>query len=676
MNLLPLHRLLTRSGFTLMAGLMLAPCASARRFTPDIPDNPISKMARLVNPKLAEVEDRVKWLTREAYTLAKYQQFPLRYNVGYRGHRAGVDQPDPSIVMDFGKVQLIDDVYLIPTQREFLNDNGIFPKCFTIEISDNEDFADAQLVYSTGDKPYDKVDGLPVAFNIDRKGRYLRLSVQRGHNQGTYDVYGLSEMFVFSEGQPISFNAKIRTTGDLDISPVWHPHALNDGRSPLGIWHHGRAIDEGIGDKVKVTTRGASTSWQVDLDATQAIDQIILFPYQILGSQCTSVLPDTLRIQLETPGEPDSIMVRDWGNPLPGSTQHTPMVFAFGGMRASKITITATSYWIMSERTLHALAEIEIWSGGTNLIAGKPVTRTSDGKRSQINTLSDGHSSERSIIPIQSWLNQLTKRDQISQELASLRSIHTQLSTRAELNVSWGSAVLLGLTFLIPVFIFERKRNKSKEHLDVIRKRIAADLHDDIGSNLGSISMIARTARKDLARLNGPAEIDNDLGEVELIARESSLAMRDIVWLLERKQDSIGDLIHRMRETAGRLLRGTKITFECNSTKTAAKLTLDAKRHLFLFYKEAIHNIVKHSKANDVKIRLWDDSGDRLGMEIIDNGVGLPVNSGQSSVTVKKLEERSGVIGGTLEIDSSPEKGTSIRLLVKRMKLTNPSRST
>lgn len=676
MNLLQLHRLLTRSSLTLMAGLMFAPCASARRFTPDIPDNPISKMARLVNPKLAEVEDRVKWLTRESYTLAKYQQFPLRYNVGYRGHRSDVDQPDPSIIMDFGKVRLIDAVYLIPTQREFLNDTGIFPKCFTIEISDNENFADAELVYSTGDKPYNKVDGLPVAFDIDRKGRYLRLSVQRGHNQGTYDVYGLSEIFVFSEGQPISFNAKIRTTGDLDISPVWHPHALNDGRSPLGIWHHGRAIDEGIGDEVKVTTRGTSTSWQVDLNATQAINQIILFPYQILGSQCTSVLPDALRIQLEIPGEPDSIMVRDWGNPLPGSTQHTPMVFAFGGMPASKITITATSYWIMSERTLHALSEIEIWSGSTNLIAGKPVTRTSDGKRSQISTLSDGHSSERAIIPIQSWLNQLTKRGQIRRELTALRSIHTQLSTRGELNVSWGSAVLLGLTFLIPVFIFERKRNKSKEHLDVIRKRIAADLHDDIGSNLGSISMIARTARKDLARLNGPTEIDNDLGEVELIARESSLAMRDIVWLLERKQDSIGDLIHRMRETASRLLRGTKITFECNSTKTAAKLTLDAKRHLFLFYKEAIHNIVKHSKANDVKIRLWDDSGDRLGMEIIDNGVGLPMNGGQSSVSVKKLEERSGVIGGTLELDSSPEKGTRIRLLVKRMKLTHPSRST
>ena len=265
-------------------------------------------------------------------------------------------------------------------------------------------------------------------------------------------------------------------------------------------------------------------------------------------------------------------------------------------------------------------------------------------------------------------------RAQIEQELSALRSVYGQLSTRIELNVSWGAAVFLGLTFLFPVFIFERKRIRSKEQLDLIRKRIAADLHDDIGSNLGSISMIARTARKDLARLDGPKEVDQDLGEVEVIARESSLAMRDIVWLLERKQDSIGDLVHRMRETAGRLLRGTDFNLECTSTRTAAKLTLDAKRHLFLFYKEAIHNIVKHSKADVVSIRLWDE-GEQLGMEIIDNGIGLPVDGDRASVSVKKLKERADVLGGSLEVKSSSETGTSLRLLVKRTKLTNPSRS-
>jgi signal transduction histidine kinase len=292
-----------------------------------------------------------------------------------------------------------------------------------------------------------------------------------------------------------------------------------------------------------------------------------------------------------------------------------------------------------------------------------------DAQSSQITSLTDGYSSEKEIMSVGMWLNQLYERGRIERELNSLRPIHHQLASRSELNATWGSAVILGLTFLIPVFIVERRRLMSREQLDQIRKRIASDLHDDIGSNLGSISLIARTARKDLVRLHGPEEIAQDLGEVETIARESSLAMRDIVWLLERKQDSIGDLVQRMRETANRLLREIHFTLECQSNKTAAKLSLDAKRHLFLFYKEAIHNILKHSQANQVSIRLWDED-DKLALEILDNGIGLPVDHNKRPANVNKLEDRARVLEGLLQIASSKETGTRIRLLVKRSHLT------
>jgi signal transduction histidine kinase len=268
------------------------------------------------------------------------------------------------------------------------------------------------------------------------------------------------------------------------------------------------------------------------------------------------------------------------------------------------------------------------------------------------------------------WLKQLGERSRIERELETLRTDQRQLASNGELNVTWGSAIVLGLTFLIPVFIVERRRLMSKEQLDGIRKRIASDLHDDIGSNLGSISLIARTARKDLVRLQGPEEIAVDLCEVETIARESSLAMRDIVWLLERRQDSIGDLVVRMRETAGRLLREMEVTVECDSTKTAAKLSLDAKRHLFLFYKEAIHNVLKHSKANRVWIRLWDED-DKLALEISDNGVGIPAdNTRKSPTAVNKLQDRARVLDGLLQVVSAANDGTRIRLFVKRTHLT------
>lgn len=159
-----------------------------------------------------------------------------------------------------------------------------------------------------------------------------------------------------------------------------------------------------------------------------------------------------------------------------------------------------------------------------------------------------------------------------------------------------------------------------------------------------------------------------DLGEVESIARESSLAMRDIVWLLERRQDSIGDLVQRMRETAGRLLREVDYTIECSSLKVESRLTLDAKRHLFLFYKEAVHNIVKHSHARKVNIRLGD-LGERLVLEVSDDGVGLPENTSPRDSGVQKLEERARVLEGQLQIESQNGVGTLLRLVVRRAHL-------
>ena len=360
----------------------------------------------------------------------------------------------------------------------------------------------------------------------------------------------------------------------------------------------------------------------------------------------------------------------EWTNPLPGASHMTPLVIPLRGKTAKILRLTATRPSVMGDRKIHALSEIEIWSQGQNLAKNRPVTRDHGGQTCAVTSLTNGYSSDKRIIPVAVWLHQLHERARIERELTPLIAMQRQLAANSELNTTWGCSMILGLTFLIPVFLVERRRLMTKDQLDQIRKRISADLHDDIGSNLGSISLIARTARKDLIRLQGPKEIAADLAEVETIARESSLAMRDIVWLLERRQDSIGDLVQRMRETAGRLLREIDFTLDCDSTKVATKLSLDAKRHLFLFYKESIHNILKHSHANRVAIRLWDEE-DQLAMEITDNGIGIPMNKETRPAAVNKLEDRAHVLGGLLQITSSKETGTRIRLLVKRSQLTS-----
>ncbi len=631
--------------------------------------NPIGKIARIFDSQLVKTEDRVSWLDNRLASFAQHREHAMKVGLGYRGCRAKVGGPDPSVTLDLGSEFPIDSIFLVPVQREFLEDSGIFPKRFTLELSNQADFSLRTILYTSGMTPSRLDDGNPVAFKAHDTARYVRLTVQEGHQKGMLDLFGLSEIAVISKKDPVSFSATITTVGDLNATGIWYPEALTDGRTPLGIWQNGSKPSKTSGDSVAVSSGDESVSWSLQLPQTAPLERIILFPYQLNPSFESSVLPEALTVSLQTADGKEEQTVYQWTNPLPGSSCMTPLVIPLNGKSAKNVRITGISPYAIGDQKVQALSEIEVWSKGENLATGLPVTRMHGDKPSQLITLTDGYTSEKRISSFGIWLDQLSERGKIERELALLAPIRHQQASESELNATWGSAMILGLTFLVPVFIVERRRLMSRDQLDHLRKRIASDLHDDIGSNLGSISLIARTARKDLVRLQGPEEVAEDLGEVESIARESSLAMRDIVWLLERRQDSIGDLVQRMRETAGRLLREINFTLECDSHKTAAKLSLDAKRHLFLFYKEAIHNVLKHSHADSVSIRLWDED-DKLALEIQDNGIGLPAREKQESAAVNKLEDRARVLDGILQIASSKETGTLIRLFVKRSHLT------
>lgn len=636
--------------------------------------NPIGKVARLFNPTLVELEERADILGRRLMSLAIQEQLNLRYGIGAKGVRLLPDDPDPSCTIDLGSEFPIEAIYLVPLQKESSGARALFPKRFSIEFSKVEDFSDKKILYKTGGGVFPDSGGMPVKFvGHESTARFVRLTVNQGHLRGASEIFGLSELVVISNGYPVSFAKKVSAVGALDASELWYPEAITDGRMPLGMWHGGiqTKIDQ-RGDFVASESDDQVVTWDLDFSEAKNLDLLILYPIEIVNILDAHVISEKFEVQVRENDSEPFRTVHEWKNPILGSDYETPLVVSLEGISASSIRIKGTEPGRIGNQRIFGFSEIEVWSEKENLTKGLPVTRTFDGQTIEVSSLTDGFSSERQLIPVGIWLNQLHERWQVEREIGAIQPLRSRMASESELNATWGLAMTLGLTFLIPVFIIERRRMISKNQVDELRKRIASDLHDDIGSNLGSISLIARTARKDLVRLHGPEEVKVDLDEVESIARESSLAMRDIVWLLERKQDSIGDLVSRMRETASRLLRELDYTIECESTKTAAKLSLDAKRHLFLFYKESIHNVLKHSKATKVSIKLWDQ-GDKLALEVVDNGQGLPADlSGDKETprTVRKLDDRARVLKGALDIRSTAGKGTRILLTVKRSLLT------
>lgn len=628
--------------------------------------NPIGRVARIFNSELVTIEDRVVWLESRLSTLTSHREQALKTGLGCRGGRLNAGDPDPSVTLDLGKEYPLESLFLIPSQLETVNDLGLFPRRFTIELSNRPDFGQRMVLFTAGKTPYPSTEGKPVRFVAhDTSARYIRLTVHEGHNRGGGELFALSELVAISNGNPVSFGATVTGEGLFTVPGIWSPEFLTDGRTPLGIWQGGEWAGKNRGDLINVKP-GEQITWTLDLPKSSPLERVVLFPHLVSGMLDSAVLPDSLNVEVLNKGA--SVKSITWNNPIPGSTQICPLVVPLRDAEGDQIRITGTSPWRMGSLNIQAISEIQVRSNGSNIAGGLPVMRTHQGSTNAVQTLTDGFASERQVIPVATWLSQLHERWRLESELKTLKPIRQEMASQSELNATWGSAVMLGLTFLIPVFIVERRRLINRNYLDNLRKRIASDLHDDIGSNLGSISLIARTARKDLVRLSGPQEVAEDLGEVESIARESSLAMRDIVWLLERRQDSIGDLIQRMRDTANRLLRNVEYSLECESCKTASKLSLDAKRHLFLFYKEAIHNIFKHSRATRVSVRLWDID-DKLALEICDNGIGFKTNPKDQPSSVHKLEERARVLGGQLDVLSIETKGTSVRLTVKRSHL-------
>lgn len=626
-------------------------------------ENPISRAARLVNPGLVELENRLSWLEERTRTMAKFNEHPLRAGIGARGYRAAPADADPTLVVDLGSERRISRLFLVPAQRESLRDTGIFPRQFTIDVDVVVDFTNPVVIHATGRRDFENPQGRPIPFAFDEvTARYVRLTVHRGHNnKGWLDVFGLSEIVVMAGDDVVSFGASVEMSNSLSSGNNWYPSALTDGRMPHGIWHSGISGMD-AGDLVVDDSRN-EIYWEIHLDQPAAVDRVVLFPYSLTNSTEANVASNHLMVKCWSPDSGEWELLEEWINRPSSASCVTPIVLPIRGRTMERIRIISIEPWQLGDLHLHALSEIEIWSGGENLARSRPVFRSFGEEYVSLMNLTDGFTSEHLVANVGLWLDQLHERLNFENELEDLRPRIHAIEAESELNVTFASAILLGFTFMIPVFLIERRRVNSKQRVEVMRRRIASDLHDDIGGNLGSISLIARSARRGLEKFSAPAEITNDLAEVEIIAQQSSMAMRDIIWLIEQHDDSVGDLIARMQETCGRMLRDIEHTFVCNSRREDSRLSLDFKRHFYLFFKEALHNIQKHSRAGRVSI-LMDDEKDDLILEIRDDGVGMPVEAANGPETCRKLRQRAGMIQGRMTLTSSPGNGTCVRLAI------------
>jgi len=204
-------------------------------------------------------------------------------------------------------------------------------------------------------------------------------------------------------------------------------------------------------------------------------------------------------------------------------------------------------------------------------------------------------------------------------------------------------------------------RIKKILEMERLRVRIAGDLHDDVGTNLSSIQITSQI----MERQASLSEQDRtQLREISAIATSTQEMMRDIVWMLNPRNDTLDDFLLKMKEVAARLLQNVRYTFVAPNGQLLDKVSIEFKRNIFLIFKEALNNIVRHAAATEAVIRV-EQSGATFSLEIRDNGKGFDANVAATGNGLTNIRRRAEQIGGSIEITSKKGEGTVVSLSVK-----------
>jgi len=214
-----------------------------------------------------------------------------------------------------------------------------------------------------------------------------------------------------------------------------------------------------------------------------------------------------------------------------------------------------------------------------------------------------------------------------------------------------------------------RRKLEAAERLQAVereRTRIAKDIHDHLGANLTRISLLSQSAH---GELENPAQAAAQLERIYETSRELTRSMDEIVWAVNPQHDTLDSLASYLGNFAQEYLvtLGRRCRLEVPLQLPHWPITAEARHNIFLAFKEALHNVIKHSGATEVVIFLeLLPAGFALGVR--DNGHGfnpatVPERPGRGN-GLKNMRQRLDKLGGRCEIHSAPGAGAEIRFVI------------
>jgi signal transduction histidine kinase len=214
----------------------------------------------------------------------------------------------------------------------------------------------------------------------------------------------------------------------------------------------------------------------------------------------------------------------------------------------------------------------------------------------------------------------------------------------------------------LEIEIRHREHAEQQRAAETERARIARDLHDELGTSLTEVSLLAS------AGLDESPGTEKGGDRFRLIAEKARglvSGLDVIVWAVDPKRDSLQSFADYLGSYAREFLSASglvcrlKIPIECD----AIALTGVARHSLFLAIKESLNNVIRHAAATQVEFQM-KPLDDQLEIVIADDGCGFDRDTVRRGNGLTNLHERLAALHGCCYIESQPGRGTTVKLIV------------
>lgn len=230
------------------------------------------------------------------------------------------------------------------------------------------------------------------------------------------------------------------------------------------------------------------------------------------------------------------------------------------------------------------------------------------------------------------------------------------------------TAMIAFIAMLIRLWLahkWNQQRSQLEKQLAILQEheRISADLHDDIGSTLSSISVYSELADKYYE--SRPEKSHEIVHKISVQTRELMTRIEDIIWSLKPHSPDKTTFKSRLQDYALELLSGKNVGYRIEVDPGVDDLVKDPflRKNILLIIKEAINNCAKYSQATSVEI-LVRASPVQLGIRIEDDGTGFDKEIAGNGNGLGNMRKRSEDIGGTFSLRTAPWKGTTIEVTI------------